>query len=165
MAVPTFQMQRRCQSPLLALLSLEPLGTRASLFWVHWSLCLVIRILGGTIGSKTWRAFWANSRLLLNERVSLRRCLRVWSSCVASVFLWGLAALTFTLAMLRTVDICQREMIAKIMRRRRRPVELCLDWHVCTRRLAGRLLAECQILPISILSLKRRLNWAGHLRS
>ena len=27
--------------------------------------------------SKTWRAFWANSRLLLNERVSLHRRLRV----------------------------------------------------------------------------------------
>ena len=76
--------------------------------------------------SKTWRAFWANSRLLLNERVSLRRRLRVWSSCVASVFLWGLAALTLTLAMMRTIDICQREMVAKTMRRRRRPAELWL---------------------------------------
>ena len=113
--------------------------------------------------SKTWRAFWANSRLLLNERVSSRRRIRVWSSCVASVFLWGLAALTLTLSMMRTIDICQREMVAKIMRRRRRPAESWLDWHVRTRRLAGKFLAECQVLPLSILALKRKLSWAGHL--
>ena len=160
----TFLTQRRCQSPLLALLSLESLGTKASLCLVHWSLRMSSdptpewnhRI------SKTW-AFWANSRLLMNEHVSLRRRLRVWSSCVASVFLWGLAALTLTLTMMRTIDICQREMVAKIMRRRRRPAELWLQWHVRTRRLAGRFLAECQILPLSILSLKRKLSWAGHL--
>ena len=109
--------------------------------------------------SKTWRAFWANSRLLLKERVSLRRRLRVWSSCVASVFLWGLAALTLTLAMMHTIDvICQREMVAKIMHRRRRPAELWLERHVHTRKLAGRFLAECQILPMSTLSFKRKLS-------
>ena len=106
--------------------------------------------------SKTW-AFWANSRLLLNERVSLHRRLRVWSSCVALVFLWGLAALTPTVAMMRTIDICQREVVAKIMRCRRRPAELWLEKHVRTRRLAGRFLAQCHIQhPLNIaLSLKR----------
>ena len=136
--------------------SLNVLGTQISLSGdpnVEWAHRL----------SKTWKAYWANHQMLLNQNIAPLRRVRLWYSCVAPVFLWGMATLTCSDSMMRSADVSQRQMVAKILRQRRRPLEPWLEWFIRTRRFAGRFLKNFQFLKLSALANLRKLTWAGHL--
>jgi hypothetical protein len=113
--------------------------------------------------SKSWKAFWANSALLLNPRVSYFTRVKLFHSVVSPVALYAAPAMYHTCKHLHNLDITQREMVAKIVRRKRRPGEQWLPWFRRTRRESTDILKCLNILPWSVLVQKRKLSWAGHI--
>ena len=113
--------------------------------------------------SKSWKAFWANSALLLKPRVSYFSRVRLFHSVVSPVALYAAPAMHHTCKHRQNLDITQREMVAKIVKRRRRPEEQWLPWFRRTRREPTVILKCLNILPWSVLVQKRKLSWAGHV--
>ena len=132
------------------------LGTQVTLDadpWLEWNLRM----------GETWKAFWAASALLLNPRVRASRRVAVFHSCVTPVLLWALAGLACATSMLKHADVVQRAMVARIMRKRRRPSAQWLPWFRLTTKIADQVLSNCDLLPWSVLVQKRTVTWAGYV--
>ena len=65
--------------------------------------------------SKSWKAFWANSALLLSPRVSYFSRVRLFHSVVSPVALYAAPAMYHTCKHMQNLDITQRAVVAKIV--------------------------------------------------
>ena len=134
---------------------LEVLGTLVSFSGDH-SLEHNSRI------GKAWRAFWANSPLLLNPRVGVYRRLALLDSVGPSP-LWGAGGDIHSKRQRHRYNAIQNAMASQVVRTRRRVGESWVDWFKRSRRTARDLLRKLGYAPWGNTLLLRVLSWAGHV--
>ena len=77
-----------------------------------------------------WKMFWSLKRVLLNQRTSVHRRLRLFDSTVGSCVLWCCESWAPRATELRQLETARRLMIREIVCLRRAPEEEWLDWIV-----------------------------------
>ena len=113
--------------------------------------------------AKAWRAFWANSALLLNPRVGVYRRLSLLNSVVAPSPLWGVGGAIHSQKQVQRYNATQNAMAAQILRTRRRAQEPWVDWFRRSRRTARDTLRRLGHQPWGTTLRVRVLTWAGHV--
>ena len=110
-----------------------------------------------------WKLFWGLKRLLLNDKVSINRRLRLFDTTVGSCVTWCCESWTPRASELRKLESARRSVLRKIVSLRRAPNEECLDWIVRATRKALDKTDFCSVRKWSTYRFERKWRWAGHV--
>ena len=78
--------------------------------------------------AESWRAFWANSALLLNRCVGFYQGLRLLHTAVTPTMVWAVGGLTHTRRMVQPFNATMKAMAARIGGCKHRMAEPWLTW-------------------------------------
>ena len=113
--------------------------------------------------SSSWRLFWSMKPLLLNERTSIRKRLRLFDTTVASCALWCCESWTPRAAELQQLESARRSMLRKIVRTNRAPDEQWIDWTIRATHKALAVAGRFGIRDWRNWHYQRKWTWAGHV--
>ena len=136
--------------------NLELLGTSLSLADVTG------QEFGHRIDS-AWRMFWGMKPLLLNERASIRRRLRLFDATVGSCATWCCESRSPRAAELRQLETARRTMLRKIVGIRRAPEEDWVDWIKRATHKALDWALRAGVRDWNLWHYQRKWAWAGHV--
>ena len=75
-----------------------------------------------------WRSFWSLKRLLLNQRMSIQRRLKLFYATVGRCVLWAAQSWTLRADELRQLTSARRSMLRRIVGTKRLSDESWVDW-------------------------------------
>ena len=113
--------------------------------------------------SAAWYGFHKHSHTLCNSNISLKKRLRLFSSCVSPCALYATSTLALTNQDLETFDICHRKMLRKILGYNRHDGE---TWETTMRRLKNRMnhvWQQFRMKSWSELILERKYKWVTRI--
>ena len=109
-----------------------------------------------------WRMFWSMKPLLLNQKVSINRRLRLLDAAVGSCATWCCESWTPKAEELRQLEVARRAMLRKIVGARRGPDEDWVDWIQRATRKALVLSNRAGVREWAKLHFEKKWRWAGH---
>jgi hypothetical protein len=110
-----------------------------------------------------WKLFWGLKRMLLNEKVSVHRRLRLFDTTVGSCVTWCCESWTPRATELRQLESTRRSMLRKIVCPRRTPKEEWLDWIRRATRKAVDWANRAEVRQWCSHHFDRKWRWAGHV--
>ena len=157
--------QRRGDIALEKGLSVEVLDADANL-----TLLGTILDLNDATGKETdnriaagWRMSWSMKPLLLNQKVSIRRRLRLLNATVGSCVMWCLESWTPRQEELRKLEVARRAMLRKIVCVRRGTDEPWVDWIIRATHRATEWAEQAGVRDWCRFHFERKWAWAGHV--
>lgn len=110
-----------------------------------------------------WKMFWGLKRVLLNDRVSINRRLRLFDSTVGSCVTWCCESWTPRASELRYLESARRSMLRKMVCQRRGPDEEWLQWIVRATHKALDKAEHCSVKNWCTYHYERKWRWALHV--
>ena len=113
--------------------------------------------------ASAWRMFWGMKPLLLNQRASIRRRLRLFDATVGSCVTWCCESWSPRATELRQLESARRAMLRKIVGARRALEEEWLDWIKRATHKALSWASRTGVRDWSRWHHQRKWAWAGHV--
>ena len=110
-----------------------------------------------------WRKFWSLKRLLLNDKVSIKKRFKLFDTTVGSCVLWCSESWTPRAEELRQLRAARHAMLRRIAGRKRAPEESWVDWIKRSTDYARGLAQQTRIRDWAISHAKSKWAWAGHV--
>ena len=110
-----------------------------------------------------WKTFWGLKRVLVNQKVSIHRRLRLFDSTVGSCVTWCCESWTPRAAELRQLETARRSMLRKIVCSRRGPAEEWLEWISRATHKALDWAKRAGVRDWGSHHLVKKWGWAGHV--
>jgi hypothetical protein len=110
-----------------------------------------------------WRMFWGMKALLLNQKVSVNRRLRLFDSTVGSSVTWCCESWTPRADERRKLETARRSMLRKIVGTRRAPTEEWVEWIIRATHKALELSTRAGVREWGAFHHARKWMWAGHV--
>lgn len=106
---------------------------------------------------------WRMRRLLLNNKITVKRRLKLFDSTVSSCILWCTVSWTPRVDELKQLEVTQRAMLRKTAGGARRPEEEWLEWIRRVIKKARQLASEVEARSWASAHSKRKWMWSGHV--
>ena len=113
--------------------------------------------------SAGWRSFWSLKTLLMNQRTSVKRRMKLFDSTVASCVLWCAQSWALRQEEVRILRSTRRAMLRRIAGVRRAPDEDYVDWIKRGTQKAEAIAASSRVREWTKAHYSMKWSWAGHV--
>ena len=110
-----------------------------------------------------WRMFWGMKAILLTQKISTHRRLRIFDATVSSCATWCCESWTPRADELRQLESARRSMLRKIVCPRRASAEEWLDWIARATHKALDWACRARVREWCRLQFEKKWHWAGHV--
>ena len=110
-----------------------------------------------------WKTFWGMKKLLLNQKVSVSRRLRLFDATVGNCVTWCCESWSPRAEELHKLEVARRSMLRKIVDTRRGPEETWVDYILRSTHKALDLSSRAGTREWGRYHYERKWHWAGHV--
>ena len=107
--------------------------------------------------------FWSMKKMLMNQKISLKRRMKLFNSTVSPCVLWCAQSWVPKVEELKKLNVAQRGMLRKMLGTRRVPEEDWVEWICRVTNKALNIAKSCGMKEWPLAHALSKWGWAGHV--